>query len=276
MTDTVLIADSGSTKTDWWYEGTTFRSPGLNPYFLTSEEIRAVLRDEMPSGIKPTQIHFYGAGATAEKCPLLREILCSRFPAAEVVNVASDMLGAARALSGNAESIVCILGTGSNSCHYNGTEIVRNIPPLGYILGDEGSGAVLGRLFVGALLKDHFPPDLKESFLARYRTTQAEILDRVYRAPFPNRYLASFAPFISECSVIPEVGEMVVEALCLFLSRNVKKYEQYATLPVHFVGSVAHYFEDSLREACLREGVTPGKILSRPIECLALYHLSNK
>lgn len=267
----ILIADSGSTKTEWWYAGTIKRTQGLNPFFVSSEDIAQILESELLLDSIPDEIYFYGAGATSEKSPVISEALQRVFPKA-TISVHSDMLGAARALCGDSPGIACILGTGANSCYYDGKEIQDNVSPLGFIIGDEGSGAVLGKLFLGALLKNQFPKGLKEEFLNQHNITPAEIIDRIYRQPLPNRYLASFSPFIAEHLDLKEIRSMVVGAFRLFIVRNIKQYPQHTSSPVHFVGSIAKYYEKPLREACDQEGIVLGNILKAPIEKLAEYH----
>ena len=201
----ILIADSGSTKTDWCLVENgenilRFQTRGTNPFFQTEEEILEEIETGLLPGLKgvePSSVHFYGAGcAFPEKNEIIRRAVSRHLPVP--VEVGSDLLAAARALCGDRPGIACILGTGSNSCQYDGKEIVKNVSPLGFILGDEGSGAVLGKLLIGDVLKDQLPPALKELFLSQYELTPASIMDRVYRQPFPNRFLAGFSPFILE------------------------------------------------------------------------------
>lgn len=267
----ILVADSGSTKTEWWTNGQIYRTRGLNPFFVSPEEIRHVIETELPRGIRPEAVYFYGAGATPEKAPDLSDTLSAVYEGAEI-HVWSDMLGAARALCGDTPGIACILGTGANSCLYDGKDMTANVSPLGYIIGDEGSGAVLGKLFVGALLKNQFPKGLKEEFLYQYGTTPAEIMDCIYRRPLPNRYLAAFSPFIASHLGVREIREMVREAFRLFIVRNVKQYPEHVSLPVHFAGSVSKHYEEVLSEACEAEHITLGRILATPIESLVAYH----
>ena len=189
-----LIADSGSTKTDWCLaeDGKILRqtkTDGINPVFLTDEELRNAAEDaaRQLEDIRPEAIRFYGAGCIPTQTERVRHALKQAFTETEDVEAASDMLGAARALCGHQAGIACILGTGSNSCFYDGENIVANVSPLGFILGDEGSGAALGKILVGSLLKNQLAPGLKEEFLERYALTPADIIERVYRRPLPNR-----------------------------------------------------------------------------------------
>ena len=273
----ILIADSGSTKTDWCladpHSTTVFRTQGLNPFFLSSDEIAEIVsKDLLPQlpQVEVTEVYFYGAGCTPEKAPIIVDALTRHFHCE--VHAHSDMLGAARALCGNQPGIACILGTGANSCLYDGRDICANVSPLGYILGDEGSGAVIGKIFVGDLLKNQLSEGLKEKFLSEYDLDLATIIDRVYRQPLPNRFLASFAPFIRKHLDVPEVRALVLNAFDSFIRRNVLQYEGASELPIHFVGSIARHFEEVLAEAVRSSRLTMGRILTAPVEGLREYH----
>ncbi len=279
-----LVADSGSTKTAWclfavYGEAERYvMTKGLNPSVQDGTAIQAVLDGELRPQIdrelknaEMLHIFFFGAGCTAAAAPEMRERLMSLHDNA-FVEVHSDMLGAARALAGNREGIVCILGTGSNSCLYDGENIVCNTPPLGYVLGDEGSGAVLGKTLVGNLLKGIFPSTMKEDFLSRFGLTEATIIENVYRRPAANRFLASFAPFIYENKKVDCVHRMLVKCFEDFFVRNVDAYGRNE-LKVNFVGSIACFFEEELREAALHTHHIVGNIVQNPIERLvAFYH----
>ena len=187
------------------------------------------------------------------------------------IEVNTDMLAAARGLRGHEPGITCILGTGSNSCYYDGEKIVDNVSPLGFILGDEGSGACLGKLLVGDILKNQMTPELKEKFLKQFNLTAGEIIDRVYRKPFPNRFLASLSPFLAQNINEPCVHSLVVNSFLSFLKRNVMQYD-YQHNKVHFIGSVAFYYQDLLTEACQMVGIQLGNIIKSPMENLISYH----
>ena len=276
----ILIADSGSTKTDWCMveNGHTLqqiKTKGTNPFFQSETEIR----EEIGTGLIPylpvhhfEEIHFYGAGcAFPDKIENVRRAIAAYLDVEQEIEVSTDMLAAARSLCGHQPGIACIMGTGSNSCYYDGKKIVENISPLGFILGDEGSGATLGKLFVGNVLKNQMPPGLKEKFLERFKLTPADIIDRVYRKPFPNRFLASLSPFVAEHISIPEVHEMVLNSFKDFLKRNVMQYD-YEHNKVHFIGSVAHHYKEVLAEAAEEMGIQLGNILKSPMEGLINYH----
>lgn len=275
-----LIADSGSTKTDWCLmEGSTvmkhIKTKGINPFFETEKEIEYELSNalvpKLPRGAKIDAIHFFGAGCTPEKSPILARALMMQVSDEARVEVNSDMVGAARALAGHEPGIVCILGTGSNSCEYDGEKITKNVSPLGFILGDEGSGAVLGKILVGDLLKNQLGEELKEKFLTQYHLTTAEIIDRVYRQPFPNRFLASLQPFLEENLDNEAIFYLVMEAFSHFIARNVMQYD-YQHLPVHFTGSVAYAYRTVLEKSAELTGIQLGKITKSPMEGLITYY----
>ena len=217
-----------------------------------------------------THVFFYGAGCTPEKKVFVQKALETVFKKAEV-HVESDMLGAARGLLGHSAGVACILGTGSGSCYYNGETIEWSVPSLGYILGDEGSAAVLGKRLVGDLLKNQLPAGLKEEFLKQYGLTPAEIIDRVYRQPFPNRFLASLSPFIAAHLEVPEVRQLVKQSFKAFLTRNVMQYD-YCHYRVGFNGSIAWYYRELLTEAMAEIGLQPGLIIKAPMEGLLRFH----
>ena len=274
----ILIADSGSTKTDWCVaeDGRILRriqAGGINPVFLTDEELREAAAEaaSLLEDIRPEAIHFYGAGCIPTQAERVIRALREAFPTADRVEVASDMLGAARALCGRQAGIACILGTGSNSCFYDGERIVANVSPLGFILGDEGSGAVLGRLLVGALLKNQLTPGLKEAFLEQYALTPADIIERVYRRPLPNRFLASLSPFLAEHLEDAGVHQLVLDAFRDFLRRNVMQYDWQAH-DVHCCGSIAWHYKKILAEAAVSLGIRIGQIIQSPMEGLVRYH----
>ena len=275
----MLIADSGSTKTDWCVilDNTPIKrigTKGLNPFFQSEEEIQQELTHsllpQLPEGTIDS-VYFYGAGCTPEKAPTLRRAIADSLPIVGNIKAYSDMLAAARGLCGREAGITCILGTGSNSCFYDGKEIVNHITPLVFILGDEGSGAVLGKLLVGDILKNQLSPAIKEAFLKQFDLTVPEIIDRVYRQPFPNRFLASLSPFIAQHLEEPGIRQLVLGSFIAFLRRNVMQYD-YTQYPAHFIGSVAHCYKEILQEAAQETGIRIGKILQSPMEGLIQYH----
>ncbi len=280
----MLLADSGSTKTDWCLvEGGTevlrVETGGTNPFFQSPERIG----QEIDSALMPRvgtyavrSVFFYGAGcAFPEQIETVRGVLAVRFPEARI-EVGSDMTAAARALCGRRPGIACILGTGSNSCLWNGGAIAANVSPLGFILGDEGSGAVLGRRLVGDCLKNRLPRGLREKFLARFDLTPAAILERVYRQPFPNRFLASLSPFLAEHIDVPEIRTIVFEGFTDFFRRNAMQYDGWDRLDVHCTGSVAYYYREVLREAAAECGLRLGTVMRSPMAGLVAYHSSEE
>ena len=268
-----IIADSGSTKCTWLVTDgvhtSEYRTRGINAVQHSPEQIREALAELPPCG--PVEaVYFYGAGcggtfpeATEKMVRELRAHFGTRRIEAE-----TDLLGAARALFGRGEGVACILGTGSNSCWCRGGEIVENVPPLGYVLGDEGSGAALGRNLVNGIFKGHIP--LREEFLAAHGLTYEEIILRVYREPYANRFLASFAPFVHAYLDCPEVRAMVAETFADFAQRNLSRYPVHLT--VACIGGVAAAFEGLLREVLAHGGYRVGLIAASPAEGLIKYH----
>ena len=275
----ILIADSGSTKTDWCVakDGFTvkrFTTQGINPYHQDERRINGIVLDELlpqTGEYKIKKIVFYGSGCRDETIPTLKNILYSAFNNNVEVEIYSDLLGAARAICGHEEGIACILGTGSNSCLYDGKKIVGNIPPLGYILGDEGSGATLGKIFINEIFKNSRMYDLKKEFLQVLKMTEGDIIDRVYRQPMANRFLASLAPFIHSHIERHEVNEIVTENFRQFLLKNVKRYHR-DDLQVSFIGSIAWHFKSQLLQSALEENVYVGRVEKSPMDGLLRYH----
>lgn len=277
-----LIVDSGSTKTDWSFldDGVvshTIKTQGINPFHLQRRDIDRIMQNELIPGlgnIDPQEIsdlYYYGAGcATATLCSEMKEILHSYFPKANIC-VESDMLGAARALCGHSEGVACVLGTGSNSCLYDGEFISDNVPSLGYILGDEGSSADLGRHLLSDCLKRQLPEQVAKEFMERYQLTMDNILENVYRKPMANRYMASFAPFLGEKRHIPEVQNLLKSCFARFLRRNVMNYHK-PWLPVNFVGTLAYTFREELSAAAESMGLSLGTVMKSPMEGLIIYH----
>lgn len=277
-----LIADSGSTKTDWVFttEGKRvhkIQTQGINPFYQNTEEITQILTEELLPKLdsqKPKSLFFYGAGCSfPEKQKIIATAFQNSWGKEINLELNSDLVAAARALLGKQEGIACILGTGSNSCHWDGEKVVKNVPPLGYILGDEGSGAVLGKLLISDLLKNQLSEHLVHKFYSRYKVTYEELMAKVYKLPFPNRSLAQFTYFLHENIAEPEIETLVRNAFTAFTKRNLNQYPKH--LPVHFVGSVAFTFNKILKAVLTAEGCTTGSILKSPIEALEHYHISN-
>ncbi len=291
-----LIADSGSTKTAWCVaeNSNVIHTQGINPFQQDEQTICAVLREELMPKLneiidnKPlTTIHFYGAGCTPEKAPIVATYLKNTVGATVEIHVESDMLGAARSACGHDAGIVCILGTGSNSCYYDGRQLHPGIPALGYILGDEGSGACIGKRLVSDILKQQLPPDICQLFFDETHETQANIIQRIYRTPLPNRYLASLSPFCARHREHPAIHALLIDCFTQFFRRNIdplkckmadNEYE-CGGLPdtlvdkqIHFVGSIAYHYRDELTTAATQCGYSIGHILQSPLERLVQYH----
>jgi N-acetylglucosamine kinase-like BadF-type ATPase len=275
-----LVADSGSTKTEWGVLGggepLVLHTQGVSPYFQSAEQIRAILETELapqlPAGAEVTEVYFYGTGLSQPKnLELVTTAINTVWPAARA-EVNHDLMGAARALCGKQPGVACILGTGSNSCYYDGTEIVRNNPGLGYILGDEGSGAYLGRKVLQYYLYNSFDADLHARFEYKYHTNKDEILENVYRKPLANRYLAQYAAFLSENRGHFMVENILEDGLNDFFFNHIYKYRESWTSSLHFTGGVAYSFRDIIRELCELYELSLGQILRSPITGLLEYH----
>jgi len=275
----ILIADSGSTKTTWCLldkgngEKKFIQTRGINPYYQDEDTIISTLKEEFnDKRRKFDSIFFYSAGCANPEINKTARNALYRFFETGHLEVESDLMAAAHALCADNEGIACILGTGSNSCHYNGTRIIESIPPLGFILGDEGSGAVIGKKLLSDILKNQLPGDITQLFFDTFKTNAAEILDHIYKQPFPNRYAAGFTKFISDHISHPSLYALVRNAFDEFLVRNVLQYKKAQTLPVHFTGSIAFYFDRILKESLKYRNLTPGKIIKDPISGLIDYH----
>lgn len=288
----ILIADSGSTKTDWILVAsdgtqTELHTDGINPARDARDIIYNVLYHDLltqiPSDISREElscsgcqgsegaVYFYGAGCIEPFSQTVRSVLKDLFPCCKV-EVESDLLGAARALCGHEPGIACILGTGSNSCLYDGRDIIMHTPPLGYILGDEGSGSFLGKVLVNGLFKGVLPDELKQAFCNKYDMELPGIIEHVYREPSANRFLASLVPFIVEHRNHPSIHDLLVDAFRQFLVRNVAIYG-HKEMPIHCVGGIAYQFADELSEAAASKGMQMGRIMLRPIQSIVQYHL---
>lgn len=314
----ILIADSGSTKTDWALvdeQGNVMvicKTQGISPIHQSDAEILDVLCKELVLSEQPQQVFFYGSGVTEAMKSRMKSLLQQSFPEAKV-EAEGDMLGAARALFGKKPGIACILGTGANSCLYDGEKIVMNTPPLGYILGDEGSGAVIGKLFLNGIFKGTLPVSLKNKYLAWSGLDYPTIINKVYRQPLANRFLASICPFISEQIAEGEKHEngtdelneamalyrMILESFNQFYAKNLTPYIKYVKASTEdisqlepgmkawhssleeeipmlgFVGSIAHYFESPLKNVMEDEfHLKISQILKAPMPGLIKYHVN--
>jgi len=277
----ILVADSGSTKTEWWWydnnnELRKFTTIGFNPYFINTEEIFQVLVQKLIPQIEATavkKIFFYGSGcAIKENCEIVYLACRKAFPETEKIEVHSDSLGAARALFGPQRGIAGILGTGSNSVYYNGFETVECIPSLGYVIADEGSGARFGTTLIREYFKNEMPEEIKLAFEHRYNPDLGFVLDAVYRQLHPNRYLASFCEFLSLHKDHPYIQNLIRKEFHAYLRYQVCKCPQHHQLTLSLVGSIAFFLGDLLREEAKQMGIEVGTILRSPIEGLIKYH----
>ena len=279
MPITKLIADSGATKAEWCLlDGSrkkTIFTQGISPYFLNSDQIRSLLLKELCPFLKKTnidEVYYYGTGcANPANARMIRKSVQETFPGASV-QVTHDLMAAARSLCGRQKGVACILGTGSNSCYYDGKKITKNSPGLGYVLGDEGSGAYLGKKVLQYYLYKTFDDEIKLKFNKKYKTNAVEILENVYKKPLPNRYLASFVIFLAENRGHYMIENIIEDGLNDFFFNHLVKYKETSALPVSFVGGVAYGFKDVLQQLCVTYEVKLGKVLKNPMEGLIEYH----
>ena len=277
----MLIADSGSTKTDWiCLTGSDesmqieIQTVGLNPFHVSDNEIRGVLaHDVLPqlSDTKVDAVYFYGSGVRPEVEGRVVGLLRESFPDAQTVEAHSDLLGACRALCGDKAGIACILGTGANSCVYDGRQVVHNTPALGYILGDEGSGAVLGKHLLHDLYTGVLPHNLRITFEKEIGLELSEIINKVYREPQANRFLASLSEFIHRHLDEEGIRQLVYNTFSDFVNYHISRYGR-RDLPLSFVGSIAYYYQEQLQLIVQMLGYPMGTILKSPLQGLVAYH----
>lgn len=276
----ILIADSGSTTTDWRLirkdqPGIAVQTDGLNPYFVSAGKMEAILLKDLVPLVFPEKIQevvFYGAGCSRTvKRDMVSDVLGDAFPRSRI-EVSTDILGAARALFGQQRGIAGILGTGSNLALYGGKDIEYTLPSLGFILGDEGSGTSLGLTLLRMYLKQELPPELASLFDKQYNLTHEQIMDAIYHQAFPNRWAASFTPFLKEQLQHPFIEELVINNFRYFIYKNLMRFSEYNDLPVGFSGSVAFHFVDLLKKAAFEKGIRIDTVVSTPIEGLVRYH----
>ena len=275
----ILIADSGSTKTDWALQSASgswerFHTQGINPFHQDRAVIAGILRQELLPKLNPDEVscvYFYGSGVRPELESVMTTLLQEAFPQAGQVEAHSDLLGAARGLCGHNYGIASILGTGANSCLYSGKAIIQNTPALGYILGDEGSGGVLGKHFLHELYKGVLSDNIRKEFESEFGLNMADVIQRVYREPMPNRFLGQTSQFCQHHRDNPEIHQFLLDCFTQFFVRNVKNYHR-DDLPIHFVGSIAVVYEAELRAAAISLGLIVGRIIKAPLEGLIMYH----
>lgn len=280
MSSVKLIADSGATKAEWCLlqgkKTKTIFTQGISPYFFDTAQITEILEKELlPSlkGIKVDEVYYYGTGCINPNNNLIvRRSVKHVFKEVTTVEVTHDVMAAARALYGNDKGVACILGTGSSSCYYNGKKIAVNKPGLGYVLGDEGSGAYLGKKVLQYYLYNTFDEELMGRFDHKYHISGTEILEQVYKKPLANRYLASFTPFLSENRGHYMIENIIEDGLNDFFFHHICKFKESWTMPVSFVGGISYHFRDVIKDLCRSYEFTPGKILKNPMEGLVAFH----
>jgi N-acetylglucosamine kinase-like BadF-type ATPase len=278
----ILIADSGSTKTDWVLlddkSQQRYKTIGYNPYFINSESIYNSLSEKLVPEIDPLvvkKVYFYGAGcSSADNIEIVNKALTRCFINSKV-SVGHDMLAAARALLQNKPGFAAIIGTGSNTCLYDGQNVTRNIDSLGYLLGDEGSGSYIGKKLVRDFMRGYLPAELHKKFAEKYQLTHADIFNNLYNKPLPNRFLAGFCMFADEHKDHEHVRQVVREAFSDFFRNLVSHYPDYRSYSFNCVGSVAYVFREILKETAASFGMETGKILHSPIDDLVGYHMNH-
>lgn len=278
-----LIVDAGSTKTHWSLltgesgEIIRIKTEGINPVIQSKSQIGNIIREASERLQTPNivQIHFFGAGCVSESViGELREIITSYWPDART-NIDSDMVGACKALFGDGSGLACILGTGSNSCYFSRGEILDKIPSLGYILGDEGSGAALGKRLLNAIYKKQLSPEITEKFKETYKSSLEDVIVNVYRKPNPSKFLASFSPFISENRAFPEIEKLIYEELENFIIKNILPYKLKPVTKIGFVGSIAKIYKDILVSLLKKYQFENLVILEVPMPALEVYFMNN-
>lgn len=278
----ILIADSGSTKTDWAYvskDGLAridFKSLGYNPNYISGKEIEEDIRKSLPSGVCPEdveEIYFYGAGVTELQYDFMRNVLRAVFTKARKVFIAMDLLASARALLGRESGFAAILGTGTNTCIYDGTDITLNIDSLGFILGDEGSGGYIGKTLIRDFIRNDQPESVHEEVSALLGKTGDELIDQIYTKPFPNRYCAQFCKFVADHKDSnPYYHDLIIGSFRAFFKNIVSHYPDYTTYKLNCVGSVGYYLKGLLKEAADEAGMALGKIICSPVDGLVTFH----
>lgn len=277
----IVVADMGSTKTDWSFVDTNknivkVSTNGFNPYFYSTEEIIVLLKPEFSKQTfnwnEITNVYFYGSGCSSkDKQRTVKNALSPFFPQADLF-ISHDLLASARAICGKNKGIACILGTGSNTCLYDGENIVANNPSLGFLLGDEGSGGDLGRELIKYYQYGELPKEIEEKFETQYKMNREKLINEVYGTKHPNAYCAAFSTFVNENKSNPVIKKMIEERMEEFFKRHITKYEGHQNIPINFVGSIAHYFEENLKTVAQKFDCTVGVIVKNPVDLLIAYH----
>ncbi|NDW08947.1 ATPase [Dysgonomonas sp. 520] len=276
----ILLADSGSTKTDWclvnekWEVVKHVETKGLNPYYHSIDSIAYEIEMSLMSEIreyKINHVYFYGAGCEFDKKGDIRRAI-SLSVKCDSIEVDSDLVAAARALFGSQEGIACILGTGSSSCLFDGEKIIDTVPSLGYVLDDLGGGSALGKYFIRACFKKQMPEDVVDRFLLAYNMNIETVMDKVYRQPLPIRFLANVSPFLLENKDVPKINKLIKDCFREFFEYNIVKYDNYRDLNLAFTGSISYFYQDFLKDVAEEYGLTISRILKSPVEGLLAYH----
>ncbi len=279
----ILVADSGSSKTDWMAyspnQTLTFSTQGINPYFLNAFDVLKILsKNKDLSGYANSikEVYFFGSGCSSpDKHEIISNGLSSFFTQA-FISVDHDLVGSAYATCGNKKGLTCILGTGSNISYYDGTEVHQSKHGLGYVLGDEGSGTYFGRKVLVSYLYDTMPEELQSKFIKAYDVDKDTIITNIYQKPFPNSYLASFSRFMIANKNHPFIQQILKDGFQEFIDTNVKDYKAYKSLDCNFVGSIAFYYQEELKAVFAENGIKVGKILQKPIEGIFEYILKRE
>jgi N-acetylglucosamine kinase-like BadF-type ATPase len=275
----IIVADSGGSKIEWRLlkkDGSIGQaySPGFNPYYQPLEHLHTIVAEHLVPKVDEgvDKIFYYGTGVSSEKnVEIIKNAFAKYWPQA-YIEIGWDLLAAARALCGREKGIACILGTGSNSCLYDGEKIIDNVANLGWILADEGSGTYIGKKFIFDYFRFEMPEKLAAKFQERFTFSREEVLEKVYKGEKPGAFLASFSKFIFQHLDEPYCYKLVYNSIADFYQNNVMKYEDYKNTKVHFVGSIGFYYSDIVRQVANDKGITVKNILEGPIAGLTLYH----
>ena len=277
----IMVAESGSTRTEWRVGSditnmVAFETVGLNPFYVSARDVYLILSMNFPAQVVKntiSKVYFYGAGCWYDdQIMVISDGLRQHLPEA-AISVHSDLLGASRALFGSSEGITAILGTGASACFYDGINIFQYVKSLGFILGDEGSGAFMGKELLSRYLRRDLSATIVSAFHLKYSLTFEQILKAVYSEPFPNRFLAAFSEFIHDHRQYPEMDAIIRNSIQLFFERYINKYNEVKSCTMGCVGSVAYYFEPYLREQAKESGITLGTIQKSAVDELFSYHL---
>jgi glucosamine kinase len=279
----ILVADSGSSKTDWMAyspnKTLSFSTQGINPYFVNAFDIVKILsknRDLSAYANSIKEVYFFGSGCSSpDKHEIVSNGLSSFFPKA-FVSVDHDLIGSAYATCGDKKGLTCILGTGSNIAYFDGIDVHPSNHGLGYVLGDEGSGTYFGRKILVSYLYGTMPDDLAEEFASSYDVSKDVLINNIYQKPFPNSYLATFSRFMITHKYHPFIQQVLKDGFQEFIDTNVKDYKGYKTLECNFVGSISYYYQDELKAVFEENGIKIGKILQKPISGIFEYILKKE